>query len=72
MMSPFKEGPPPASPKFQKTEFGGESPGSLPHFRFLKTGRYSGGQFGTENDFRRDKTVHSRIVNKFIFLTLLT
>jgi len=71
-MFSINEGPPPASPKFSKTEFGGETPDSLPHFRFLKSVRYRGGQFGTENDLRRDKMVHSRIVNKFIFLNLLT
>jgi len=69
MMFMINEGLPPAAPKFQKTEFGGETPGSLPHFRFLKTGKYRGGQFGIENDFRRDKTIHSKIVIKFILLT---
>ncbi len=38
MMFSINEEPPPASSKFQKTEFGGEKPGSLLHFRFFENG----------------------------------
>jgi len=44
--------PPPNS---KKRNLGERKPGFLPHLRFLKTGRYSGGQFPTENDFTGEK-----------------
>jgi hypothetical protein len=50
--------PPPNS---KKRNLGEKKPGFLLHFRFLKTGRYSGGQSHTENDFNTEKTFYFRI-----------
>ncbi|MBN2091050.1 hypothetical protein JW964_15665, partial [candidate division KSB1 bacterium] len=54
-------------PNSKKRNLGERKPDSLPHFRFLKTGRYRGGQFFAKNDVTEEKTFHFRILgNKLI------
>jgi len=47
--------PPPASPKFQKAEFGGDKAGFSPPFSFFENGK------DTERVKTSEKTIHFRI-----------